>query len=63
MQQRQSTVFQFATQSGAAPQSSAKSAPIALDAATLKLVAGGVQADGPHGGWAAAAVDGPHGGW
>ena len=64
MQQRQSTVSQFGTQSGAASQASAKSAPITLDAATLKLVAGGAQAAGPHGGWSsAAAVDGPHGGW
>ena len=64
MQQRQSTVSQFATQSGTASQATGKSAPIALDAATLKLVAGGVQASGPHGGWSTAAViDGPHGGW
>ncbi|MDP3820326.1 MAG: hypothetical protein Q8R33_02520 [Burkholderiales bacterium] len=60
MQQRQSTASQFATQSAA---SQAKSAPIALDAATLKLVAGGVQAAGPNGGWASAAVEGPNGGW
>jgi hypothetical protein len=64
MQQRQFTVSQFATQSAVASQASAKSAPIALDAATLKLVAGGAQTAGPHGGWASAAVvDGPHGGW
>ena len=63
MQQRQTTVSQFATQSTAASQSSAKSAPIALDAATLKLVAGGAQTAGPNGGWSSAAVDGPNGGW
>lgn len=61
MQQRQSTASQFATQSGATSQ--AKSAPIALDAATLKLVAGGVQAAGPNGGWSSAGVEGPNGGW
>lgn len=63
MQQRQSTVSPFATQSGSASQASSKSAPIALDAATLKLVAGGVQTAGPNGGWASVAVDGPNGGW
>ena len=63
MQQRQSTVSQFATQSGAASQASAKNAPIALDAATLKLVAGGAETAGPNGGWACAAVSGPNGGW
>ena len=57
MHQRQST----ATQSGTASQ--AKSAPIALDAATLKLVAGGVQAAGPNGGWCSAGAEGPNGGW
>lgn len=64
MQQRQSIVSQFATQSGSASQSPAKSAPIALDAATLKLVAGGAQTAGPYGGWSSAAVAaGPYGGW
>lgn len=63
MQQRQTTVFQFATQSVVGSQASAKSAPIALDAATLKLVAGGAQTAGPNGGWSGAAVDGPNGGW
>ena len=63
MQQRQFTVFQFSTQSGAASQASSKSAPIALDAASLKLVAGGVLAAGPKGGWASAVVAGPKGGW
>jgi|GEM_PF-3698228 len=63
MQQRQSTVSQFATQSCATSQSSAKSAPMALDAATLKLVAGGVQTAGPNGGWASAGAAGPNGGW
>ncbi len=63
MQQRQTTVSQFATPSVAAAQASAKSAPIALDAATLKLVAGGVQAAGPNGGWSSAGAAGPNGGW
>jgi hypothetical protein len=63
MQQRQTTVSQFATPSVAGSQASSKSAPIALDAATLKLVAGGAQAAGPNGGWSGAAVDGPNGGW
>lgn len=63
MQQRQVTVSQFATRSVAGSQSSVKSAPIALDAATLKLVAGGAPTSGPNGGWATAAVDGPNGGW
>jgi hypothetical protein len=63
MQQRQITVSQFATQSVLTSQASAKSAPIALDAATMKLVAGGVQASGPNGGWASAGVEGPNGGW
>lgn len=64
MQQRQTTVFAFATKTLSAASSSVKTAPIALDIATLKLVAGGVQLSGPHGGWASAAVvAGPHGGW
>ena len=64
MQQRQSTVSQFATQSIAVSQASVKTSPITLDAATLKLVAGGATTAGPHGGWSSAAViDGPHGGW
>lgn len=64
MQQRQSTVSLFAAQAGSTSQASVKSAPIALDAATLKLVAGGAKADGPNGGWSSAAVvDGPNGGW
>ena len=61
MQQRQSTASQFATQSCATSQ--AKSAPITLDAATLKLVAGGATTAGPNGGWSNAVVDGPNGGW
>ncbi|MEQ1682608.1 MAG: hypothetical protein ABL916_03080 [Burkholderiaceae bacterium] len=63
MQQRQITASQFATQSVAGSQASTKSAPIALDAATLKLVAGGVQTAGPNGGWSSAGVEGPNGGW
>ena len=63
MQQRQTTVSQFATQFVAASQASAKSAPIALDAATLKLVAGGATTAGPNGGWSSAVVEGPNGGW
>jgi hypothetical protein len=63
MQQRQSTVSQFTAQSAAASQASAKSAPIALDAATLKLVAGGAQTAGPNGGWSSAVAAGPNGGW
>lgn len=63
MQQRQSTVSLFAAQSHAAFQAPVKSAPIALDAATLKLVAGGAQTAGPNGGWSSAGVEGPNGGW
>ncbi|MEO8060155.1 MAG: hypothetical protein ABI671_17710 [Burkholderiales bacterium] len=64
MQQRQFTVSPLATQPGAPSPATGRTAPIALDAATLKLVAGGMQASGPHGGWSTAAVaDGPHGGW
>ncbi len=63
MQQRQSTVFAFTTKNPGSAQSSIKSAPIALDAATLKLVAGGAQTAGPNGGWASVAVSGPNGGW
>ena len=63
MQQRQTTVFQSVNKTQAA-QSAVKSAPIALDAATLKLVAGGAQTSGPYGGWSSAAVaSGPYGGW
>ena len=63
MQQRQFPVSQFATQT-VATASSIKSAPIALDAATLKLVAGGAQTMGPYGGWSSAVViSGPYGGW
>ncbi|MEO8805482.1 MAG: hypothetical protein ABI433_05340 [Burkholderiaceae bacterium] len=63
MQQRQFTVSQSTAKTQAAAQPSAKTAPIALDAATLKLVAGGVQAAGPNGGWTSAGVEGPNGGW
>jgi hypothetical protein len=60
MQQRQF----IATQSIAGSQAAAaKSAPIALDAAALKLVAGGAQAAGPNGGWSSAGAAGPNGGW
>ena len=63
MQQRQTTISQFASKIHAGAQSSVKTAPIALDAATLKLVAGGVQASGPNGGWSSVAPSGPNGGW
>ena len=63
MQQRQSTVSQFVTQSVATSQTSAQNAPLLLDAATLKLVAGGAQTSGPYGGWASAVASGPYGGW
>ena len=63
MQQRQSAASQFATQALAAAASSVKTAPIALDAATLKLVAGGTPTAGPNGGWCSAVVAGPNGGW
>ena len=63
MQHRQIAVSQFASKTHAAARSSAKTAPIALDAATLKLVAGGVQASGPNGGWSSVAPSGPNGGW
>ena len=63
MQQRQSTASQFATQTLAYAATSVKTAPIALDAATLKLVAGGTPTAGPNGGWSYAVVDGPKGGW
>jgi hypothetical protein len=64
MQQRQTTVFQFAAKTHTAAPSSVRCAPIALDAATLKLVAGGAQTAGPNGGWASAVVvNGPNGGW
>ncbi len=64
MQFRQSTVFQFNTKNQAAAPASAKTAPIALAADTLKLVAGGAQTSGPNGGWSnAVVVTGPNGGW
>jgi hypothetical protein len=64
MQQRQTTTSPFATKTAeAAVRSSVKTAPIVLDAAALKLVAGGVAATGPNGGWATAVVTGPNGGW
>ena len=63
MQQRQSPVSQFAAQT-LATASPIKGAPIALDAATLKLVAGGAQPSGPYGGWSSSVViTGPYGGW
>ena len=63
MQHRQIAVSQFASKTHAAARSSAKTAPIAFDAATLKLLAGGTLTAGPNGGWASATVDGPNGGW
>ena len=63
MQQRQTAVSQVATKAHAVAQSSVKTAPIALDAATLKLVAGGAPTAGPNGGWCSAVVAGPNGGW
>ena len=63
MQQRQTTISQFASKIHAGTQSSVKTAPIALDAATLKLVAGGVEASGPKGGWSSVTLSGPKGGW
>jgi hypothetical protein len=64
MQQRQTTVSPFAAKTHTATPSSGKTAPIALDAASLKLVAGGAQTSGPYGGWSSAVViSGPYGGW
>ena len=63
MQQRQITAAQFASKTHAGAQLPVKSAPIALDAATLKLVAGGAQTSGPYGGWSSVAPSGPYGGW
>ena len=61
MQQRQTTTSPFATKTvEAAVRSPGKTAPIVLDAAALKLVAGGT---GPNGGWSTAVVTGPNGGW
>jgi hypothetical protein len=62
MQQRQFTLSPFAAKTlAAAP--SVKTAPIALDAATLTMVAGGAQTSGPYGGWSSVAAAGPYGGW
>lgn len=64
MQQRQVKSFQFTAKTPTTSLSPAKTAPIALDAATLKLVAGGAQTSGPYGGWSSAVTtSGPYGGW
>lgn len=63
MQQRQAPATPATQQTVGATRPTAPAAPVVLDMAALKLVAGGVVADGPHGGWSVAVVDGPHGGW
>ena len=62
MQQRQATATQFATKTVDASRSAQHSAPVVLDMATLKLVAGGTGALGPNGGWLVVPA-GPNGGW